>query len=132
MTETAFQTSTLVTLVPLTCYKCGVAFGVPAYFKEQRIKDRHSFYCPNGHGQHFIGKTEEQRLREQLETERQRSEWNRRKAERIERQRRALKGQVTKIKKRVGHGVCPCCSRSFENLRRHMETKHPTYSEVSP
>jgi hypothetical protein len=28
---------------------------------------------------------------------------------------------------RIGNGVCPCCNRSFTNLRRHMTTKHPEY-----
>jgi hypothetical protein len=23
--------------------------------------------------------------------------------------------------------VCPCCQRSFQNLSRHMKTKHPEY-----
>lgn len=26
---------------------------------------------------------------------------------------------------RVQRGVCPCCKRSFSNLARHMEKKHP-------
>jgi hypothetical protein len=35
---------------------------------------------------------------------------------------------VTKIKNRVGHGVCPCCTRSFQNLARHMASEHPTFA----
>ena len=27
--------------------------------------------------------------------------------------------------KRVHNGVCPCCNRSFQNLQKHMKTKHP-------
>lgn len=44
-----------------------------------------------------------------------------------ERQASARKGQVTRLKNRAAAGVCPCCTRSFENLRRHMTTKHPTF-----
>lgn len=33
---------------------------------------------------------------------------------------------------RVGKGVCPCCKRSFTNLRRHMTTKHPDVAKVTP
>ena len=29
---------------------------------------------------------------------------------------------------RVGHGVCPCCNRTFGDLYRHMSTKHPGYA----
>lgn len=39
----------------------------------------------------------------------------------------AAVGQVTKLKNRVGHGVCPCCNRSFGNLARHIESEHPTF-----
>lgn len=45
----------------------------------------------------------------------------------VENQLRATKGVVTKIKKRVSKGVCPCCNRSFENLKNHMESQHPEY-----
>tara|TARA_Y100000310_G_scaffold338946_1_gene430083 strand:- start:1163 stop:1354 length:192 start_codon:yes stop_codon:yes gene_type:complete len=40
------------------------------------------------------------------------------------------KGQVTKLKNRAKAGVCPCCNRTFQNLSRHMETKHPDFGEV--
>lgn len=36
-----------------------------------------------------------------------------------------LKAQTTRVK----NGVCPCCNRSFQNLKRHMNTKHPNWSE---
>ncbi|MBV6448554.1 hypothetical protein [Nitrosomonas sp.] len=42
-----------------------------------------------------------------------------------ERSARAYKGQATKIKRRVGRGVCPCCNRHFENLERHMHMVFP-------
>ena len=40
----------------------------------------------------------------------------------------AAKGELTKMKKRVGNGVCPCCNRQFVNLQRHMATQHPGYA----
>jgi len=49
---------------------------------------------------------------------------------RIEMERRrvsAARGRVTKIKRRVQHGVCPCCNRTFSNLASHMKTKHPEF-----
>jgi hypothetical protein len=42
----------------------------------------------------------------------------------------ATKGHVTRKKRqleRVASGVCPCCNRSFVNLRRHMKTQHPEF-----
>ena len=40
---------------------------------------------------------------------------------------RAEKGAKTKLKNRIANGVCPCCTRSFQNLQRHIETKHPEF-----
>lgn len=40
-----------------------------------------------------------------------------------------VKGEVTKLKKRIANGVCPCCKRSFCNLAAHMKTQHPEYTK---
>ena len=45
-----------------------------------------------------------------------------------ERQLSATRGVVTRIKNRVGHGVCPCCNRSFGNVARHMADQHPNWA----
>jgi hypothetical protein len=48
----------------------------------------------------------------------------------IDRERKshaATKGHLTRTKKRAASGVCPCCRRSFKQLRRHMQNKHPVY-----
>lgn len=29
-------------------------------------------------------------------------------------------------------GVCPCCNRSFTNVRRHMTSQHPDYTIPEP
>jgi hypothetical protein len=41
----------------LTCYKCGLLFGVPEDWAERRRVDHANFYCPNGHCQGFYGKS---------------------------------------------------------------------------
>lgn len=44
---------------------------------------------------------------------------------------KSLKSEITKrrkIEKRVANGVCPCCNRTFEDLARHMSTKHKDYA----
>lgn len=86
-----------------------------------------SFYCPNGHAQHYT-KTEVQRLKEQLEEVKRRAEWNQAEAATLKRSLTAKKGQITKMKNRISKGVCPCCNRTFENLARHMNTQHPDYT----
>lgn len=104
-----------------------------------------TFYCVHGHLRHYpAGPTEEDKLREQLDAERrkrQSAEQNiamyadeaREARERAEKERHranGYKGHATRITKRAKAGVCPCCNRSFENLRRHMATKHPTFTPM--
>ena len=48
-----------------------------------------------------------------------------------ERSRSAIKGQLTRAKRRISKGVCPCCNRTFQNLANHISEKHPDYSEQS-
>jgi hypothetical protein len=66
-----------------------------------------------------------ERLREQLAAANQ---TNTNLAERVNEARvRAEKAEEAKarLEKRVRSGLCPCCKRSFVNLKRHMATKHP-------
>ena len=130
----SYTVNVTTTLVVEECCNCHVAFGVPEDFYKRRKKDHELFYCPKGHSQHYTGKTEEQKLREELEAERQRTarakenaEYQRAEKERIELRRRATAGALTRVKNRVGNGVCPCCKRTFQQLARHMTAKHPTY-----
>jgi hypothetical protein len=119
-----------VQLVTETCCACGALFAMSTEFQQQRRRDRSSFYCPAGHGQHYTGKPTEQQLREQAEWLEQQlaSREEDLRAERVS--HAATKGQLTKTRKRVGNGVCPCCHRSFQQLARHMSGQHPEYVEV--
>lgn len=113
-----------------TCCSCGVPFFMPSYFKKQKLSNPgESFYCPAGHGQHYTGRSEAEKLKERL------SELEKQKAKNEEDlQNKWLdalseKNKLEKQLKRVHKGVCPCCNRTFVNLQRHMKTKHP---EVTP
>lgn len=121
------------------CYKCKTSMWIPPALEEAA---RHApgvitFFCAYGHGQVYaVGETEAEKLRRErdrlAQQIAQRDDEIRRQRElreATERQLAAAKGQVTKIKNRVSAGVCPCCNRSFENLMRHMHSKHPDYSE---
>jgi hypothetical protein len=127
--EVATNTPTvLVTLVSHTCGECGVAFGMPDYFLRQKQRDATSFHCPNGHSRVFR-ESEADKLRKQLAAQEEETRRQRERADRTDRQLVASRGQLTKIKNRVGNGVCPCCNRTFTNLQRHMGTKHPDYTK---
>jgi len=115
---------------------CGIAFAVPAWWESKRREDKTWWYCPNGHQQHFSAETEAEKLRRERDRLKQQvaqrdDEINHQRDMRLDVERRlnATKGVVTRIKNRVGHGVCPCCSRTFENLQKHMATKHSDYAK---
>lgn len=126
------------TLVLEECCLCGVQFGLTDRMYRARRADKETFYCPNGHGQAYV-KSEADKLRQQLQEAQARATHvldqltAERQAHETERKSHAAtKGQLTKTRKRVAGGVCPCCNRSFVNLGRHMAGQHPDYAEAQP
>ena len=110
------------TLTVTSCW-CGINLAIPhdLYAFANRHKN-HSVYCPLGHTFVFSNTIEEQ-----LERERQRLRATKDLLAAEERSHAATRGQITKLKKRVHAGVCPCCKRTFQNVARHMTAKHPDY-----
>lgn len=122
----------------VNCGACGITFGLESSFKTARLDDGKLFYCPNGHGISWEAINQAERteiqLREQVEAARslaQREAQRRAQAEAVARtadyKARAAKGQLTKTRKRIAAGVCPCCQRTFQNVARHMAGQHPEF-----
>lgn len=120
-----------------TCYKCKCQMWIPDDLNQSALHARGMipFYCAYGHKQFYVeGESEEDKLRrerdrlaQQIAERNDRITALREERDAADRRAAAARGQVTKIKNRVGAGVCPCCTRSFNNLRRHMETEHAGY-----
>lgn len=108
-----------------TCCSCGIPFFMPTYFYRHKLATKERFHCPNGHGMSYTGKTEAEKLKEQLEKLQQNQE--KREEELQNRWLDALseKQKLEKQLKRLHRGVCPCCNRSFANLQQHMKKQHP-------
>jgi ssDNA-binding Zn-finger/Zn-ribbon topoisomerase 1 len=111
-------------------------FGMTAQMKRKRLEEGGSFFCPNGHSQHYT-ETKVEKLKRQLQAAKQNSEYfqermrEERDAKEAERRSKAAyKGQLTKAKRRVSNGVCPCCNRHFVDLERHMKGQHPEWGEA--
>jgi hypothetical protein len=115
-------------LIVLSCW-CGIHLAAPQDLYRQAKLHGKSLYCPLGHSFSYSDTTEEEnrRLRLQLDDERARVRHAREDADHQRRRVIAYKGVIGKTKKRIAHGVCPCCTRTFENLARHIATKHPDY-----
>ena len=112
--------------VEITCETCGLHFRVEKVWHDHRLRTGSSFRCPNGDSLAYE-ETAVDRLKKELAAKEVELARQRVRAERSERQLVAARGQVTKIKNRVGNGVCPCCRRSFQNLQRHMGNQHPDW-----
>lgn len=115
---------------PGPCHVCKCEMLIPdaLYKAAQHGKGKVEFYCAYGHGAVFaVGETEETKLRRERDRLVQRLAEKDDDIKALEVRRRAAVGQVTKLKNRVGNGVCPCCTRSFTNLQRHMTTEHPEF-----
>jgi hypothetical protein len=118
-----------VTLVVETCCNCGTVFALSAALQEVRLEDHRTFYCPAGHGQSYTGKTEAERERERAEqAERELADARTRLMQERE-ELRVTKRRLTTERRRTAAAVCPCCQRSFVQLRRHLSAKHPDYVE---
>jgi hypothetical protein len=135
MTTTAYEYTSTLTIVE--CCECHMDFGMTPRFVADRRADHGWWYCPQGHRQHWPEKSDKERLREQVEQRdrelartRARLDQSEARAEHEANRARALKGVVTKTKRRIGKGVCPCCNRHFPNVEAHMATEHPDFSEA--
>lgn len=123
------------TLEAISCGECEIPFAIPVSLHKRLKETGARFYCPNGHHIRY-SKTEADRLRDKLAQEEQ---WRKSAQARLtherdqrmaaERSASAYKGRVTRLKNRAAAGVCPCCNRHFENVERHMNTKHPDFRE---
>lgn len=132
------NTTVFVTLTHISCSECGAAFGVEASFERARREDHSTFYCPNGHRQHFPHQTEKERRIAELEREAKslkssRDFWSeqsrsaRQDAEHERRRVNGYRGVVARTKRRIAVGRCVCCSRQFKDLERHMKSQHPKF-----
>jgi len=125
--DTIYRTETYEIL---HCASCNMGFGITSSFDAARKSDRQIFYCPAGHKQWFPGKTDSQRVAElkaQIATKDDLLRSTQREVEKRYRLQRAAEGKTRAVKKRIANGVCPCCTRSFQNLARHMKSQHPKF-----
>lgn len=116
-------------LVVEKCW-CGIRHAIPAELQRQAKRHGSVVYCPLGH-QWVIRKTVEQDLAEakrDAEYYKGRLEAERNGHAATQRSLRATRGVVTRTKKRIAAGVCPCRHRTFQQLARHMAGQHPEYA----
>ncbi len=112
-----------------TCPNCKVLHAFPEHVYKVAMERRadSGITCPNGHGWHYRPQAQ---INEEAEIRRERDRLKQQMAQRddeVAEQRRKvadLERKAAAAKKRASAGVCPCCSRTFQNVARHMATKH--------
>lgn len=136
MTANTVTYDATITIVPVTCSArgCGLVFGLDEEYIKARRHDHQTWYCPNGHPRYYPAKNAEEEAKaraEQLSQELARANTRALRAQQdAEHERRrvaAAKGRLTKLKKRIANGVCPCCNRYFPQLHDHVAKQHPDY-----
>lgn len=126
-----FITTQRTELTVMKCW-CGLVHAVPTNLYDVYMESKSkSLHCPLGHS-YVPGERREIR-EEQLAAKvahlREQNEHLRIERGKAEKRVSTYRGHLTRVKKRVSGGVCPCCNRSFENLGRHMKSKHPKYGK---
>lgn len=110
-----------VELAEINCGECGGTYAINERYRQQKYQKGESWTCPycrTGWG--YKGNSENEKLKRELEAERQRKDA----ALSRENEQRMAREKLERKLKRVGKGVCPDCNRSFQNLAAHMKCKH--------
>lgn len=118
----------------ITCGGCGCTFALPESLIKQLRETHKAFYCPNGCNRYYPSKNEKEKLQEtiqQKENQISRLENEIRIQKEYKEEYRnsliATKGHNTRLKRRIGNGVCPCCNRHFSNVENHIKKEHPDF-----
>jgi hypothetical protein len=125
-----------LTLVEEICCSCFTHFAMDAALNRKLRESGGTFYCPSGHGQHYT-ETEVQKLKKKNQSLQNSLTWTEQacadqyqETQQIKKDRAVIKGQLTRTRKRIANGVCPCCYRTFQQLSRHIENKHPDFKRA--
>lgn len=120
------------------CLTCGVVCALPEALAENHRQKGGYFHCVNGHSQGWSkGESENEKTRRERDLLKQENARLAEVAATAQRGVQAAKLAVANARKSLAHhktrsaaGVCPCCTRSFSNMTRHMKTKHPDFNVV--
>ena len=129
------EVTTLTTFYIQSCCNCHILFGMPQELEDSRREDKERFYCPNGHGQSYRGKSDDQLRREAIVARDQTLTENRRLANdngRLADDNMSLAKKNRTMRARAKAGMCSKCNRPFKNYASNMETKHGAKAKATP
>lgn len=123
--------TTLTRIINIEIVWCCVCGG-PIAFEENQLRATRekptNFYCNRGHVQGFYGNSYKEKLANaERDAAAERARHDQTKAALAEAEKKR-----DRLARRLKAGVCPCCKRTFKQLARHMEHKHPGYAKPEP
>lgn len=129
------QISFEVTLTEINCGECGGTYAINERYRQQQYEKGGSWNCPYCKvGWGYSENNENSKLKKELEQTKRNLEFHQRNAaserearEATERRLVGQKAAKTRLRNRIKNGVCPCCTRTFQNLAQHMKTQHPSF-----
>jgi hypothetical protein len=92
MIQDMFQAKDMTLII---CCGCGTVFAIPNLFYEELQITHKSFYCPNGCKNHYPDKSEEDKLKDELEIKQDI-------ITHLEARCNSMKGAYTKLKNKKG------------------------------
>lgn len=120
-----------VVLELIDCPACGLQFGVPQNWVITKRSNHSDLYCPAGHTMAFTSESPVEKLtREKFESERQlQAKINESRHAQLvaEKERAEAMLAKRKVERRVAHGTCPCCNKTFSDLSNHMISQHKEF-----
>lgn len=111
----------MTNLQQLQCETCGVEHAIPQVMFDSCKREGGFWHCPNGHSRGWAegsDKTEMNKMRRERDLAVQEQA-------RLAEEATTKEREIIRLKKRSAAGICPCCTRTFTNMARHMKTKHP-------
>lgn len=114
----------------VVCSNCGIEFGMPDFYNEKRRDDHATFWCPNGHAQHYPGESNAEKYQRLYNAESQKLLPMREQLAAAQRKLEQTSKKLKRTEKRAAAGVCPCCNRTFKQLAQHMESQHKDFRQL--
>ena len=87
-----------VSIIEINCCECNVSFWVTEKHRQKLLRCQNSFYCPNGHSQHYTGKTKAEKAEEERDRYKQWYESQKKTSKNLYRSNSALRGVITRNK----------------------------------
>lgn len=133
--------SGVINMETVLCTRCGLLYALPEALIDAARQKGHgeiTWRCPNNsctaENWGYHGTSEVEKAKEEAGIQRARAaclaaQRDQARAEVVAQKaaKTRFKNERDRARTRAAAAVCPCCNRSFKQLRQHMASKHPDY-----